>query len=201
MNCPFRDLHQQSQINTICKSVDCYIHNIWRIRHFITTEAYHHIVRGLVLFRLDYANSLLFGMCEADLTRPQRLQNKAAWLVMACGCDQSSTDLFRELHWLPVRQRIIYKLKLYVYKALNDMAPSYLSAMMHLQNTDPAEYRQRLRSSSDETRLIVSRSFKRAGDMSFTIAAGPLWNDFPASLRESQSLPMFKRQLKTHLFP
>ena len=56
-------------------------------------------------------------------------------------------DLFRELHWLPVKQRIIFKFMLYIYKALNDMAPCYISAMVHLQNTDPAEYRQRLRSS------------------------------------------------------
>ena len=131
--------------------------------------------------------------------RLQRLQNKAARLVLSCGCDQSSTDLFRELHWLPVKQRIIYKLMLYIYKALNDMAPCYISAMVHHQNTDPAEYRQWLQSSSDQTRLIVSRSFKRAGDMSFTIASACLWNDLPVYLRESQSLPMFKRQLKTQL--
>ena len=90
---------------------------------------------------------------------------------------------------------------LYIYKALNDMAPCYISAMTHLQNTDPAEYRLRLRSSSDQTRLVVSRSFKRAGDMSFIIAAARLWNDLRVYLRELQSLPMFKRQLKTHLFP
>ena len=42
---------------------------------------------------------------------------------MACGRDQSSNDLLRELHWLLVKQRIIYKLIIYVYKALNDMAP------------------------------------------------------------------------------
>ena len=145
-----------SQINTICKSVNFHIRNIWRIRRFITTEACHHIVRGLVLSRLDYANSLLFGTREADLTRLQRLQNKAARLFLSCGRDQSSTDLFRELHWLPVKQRIIYKLMLYIYKALNDMAPCYISAMVHLQNTDPAEYRQRLRSSSDQTRWLFS---------------------------------------------
>ena len=90
---------------------------------------------------------------------------------------------------------------LYVCKALNDMAPSYLTAMTHLQNTDPTEYRQRLRFFSDQTQLIVSRSFKRAGDISFTIAAAHLWNEHSVSLRESHSLPMFKRQLKTHFFP
>ena len=189
-----------SQMNTICKSINFHIRNIWRIRRFITSEACHHIVRGLVLSRLDYANSLLFGAHEADLTRLQCLKNKAAWLVMSCGCDQSSTDLLTELHWLPVKQRIIYKLMLYIYKALNDMAPCYISAMIHLQNTDHAEYRQRLRSSSNQTRLIVSRSFKRAGDMRFTIAAVRLWNDLPVYLCESQSLPMFKRLLKLTCF-
>ena len=90
---------------------------------------------------------------------------------------------------------------LYICKALNDMAPCYISAMVHLQNTDPAEYRQRLRSSSDQARQIVSGSFKCAGGMSFTIAAARIWGDLPVYLRESQSLPMFKRQLKTQLFP
>ena len=66
------------------------------------------------------------------------------------------------------------------------------------KSPDPAEYR-RLRSSSDQTRLVVSRSFKCAGDMSFTIAAARLWNDLPVSLRESQSLPMLKRKLKLYL--
>ena len=91
---------------------------------------------------------------------------------------------------------------LYIYKALNDMAPCYISAMVHLQNTDPAEYRQRLQSSSDQTRLIVSRSFKRAGDMSFTIAAArPL--EWSSCLSTWIAVPClcFKRQLKTHLFP
>ena len=131
-------LTMYSQINTICKSVNFHIRNIWRICRFITTEACHHIVRGLVLARLDYANSLLFGTREADLTCLQHLQNKAARSVMSCGRDQSSTDLLRELHWLPVKQRTIYKLMMYIYKALNDMAPCYISAMTHLQNTDPA---------------------------------------------------------------
>ena len=190
-----------SHISTICKSVNYHIRNIWRIRRFITTEACQHVIRGLVLSRLDYANSLLYGVREADLTRLQRLQNKAARLVKACGRDQPSADLLCELHWLPVRQRIMYKLMLYVYKALNNMAPSYISAMTHLQNSGPAEYRQRLRSSTDVTRLIVSRSFKRAGDMSFIIAAARLWNELPAPIREVRSLAIFKRQLKTHLFP
>ena len=65
-------LTMTSQVNTICKSVNFHIRNLWRIRRFITIDACHHVVRGLVLSRLDYANSLLNGAREADLTRLQR---------------------------------------------------------------------------------------------------------------------------------
>ncbi|XP_033641648.1 uncharacterized protein LOC117301730 [Asterias rubens] len=90
-------LTMTSQVNTICKSVNFHIRNLWRIRRFITIDACHQVVRGLVLSRLDYANCLLNGAREADLTRPQRLQNKAARLVMACGRDVPSIDLLRYL--------------------------------------------------------------------------------------------------------
>ena len=53
------------------------------IRRFITTEACHNIVRGLVFPRLHYANSLLFGGRETELTHLQRLQKKVARLVVA----------------------------------------------------------------------------------------------------------------------
>ncbi|XP_071804850.1 uncharacterized protein [Asterias amurensis] len=119
---------------------------------------------------------------------------------MACGRDVPSIDLLRELHWLHVRQRTVFKLMLYVYKAINNLAPSYLSAMTQLQNTGSAEHRPRLRSSTDRTRLVVQRSYKKAGDMTFTSTAARLWNELPISFREAPSLSVFKRKLKTHLF-
>jgi hypothetical protein len=194
-------INMSSQINTICKSVNFHIRNIWRIRRYITMDACHHVIKGLVLSRLDYANSLLVGARQADLTRLQRLQNKAARLVMACGRDQTSSDLMTTLHWLLVRQRISFKLLLYVYKSINSQAPCYLSALIHLLSTiTSAERRPRLRSSSDQTRLVVGRSKKRAGESSFTIAAARLWNELPIPLREAVSVSAFKRQLKTYLF-
>ena len=51
------------------------------------------------------------------------------------------------------------------------------------------------------TPLFVPRSRKRAGDSSFLAAAPKLWNELPVYLRESESVPAFRRALKTHLFP
>ena len=126
----------------------------------------------LVLSRLDYANSLLLGAREVDLKRLQRLQNKAARLVFSCGRDQPSAGLLRELHWLPVKQRIHYKILLYVYKCLLSDAPRYL---MDLVTTHRSQHlldcQRRLRSFSDHTRLSVGRSKKKMGDSYFIMGA------------------------------
>ena len=60
-------LTMSKHINSLCRTVNFHLRNLWRIRRFITREACHNVVRGLVLSRLDYANSLLLGAREVDL--------------------------------------------------------------------------------------------------------------------------------------
>ena len=134
--------------------------------------------------------------------RLQRLQNKAARLVFSCGRDQPSASLLDELHWLPVKQRVHFKLLLYIFKCINTQAPGYLIDLIHLLNSSVAlGLRSRLRSSSDLTRLWVPRSFRKAGDASFAIGAPKIWNELPTEIREVESVSGFKRMLKTHLYP
>ena len=83
--------------------------NLWRIRCFITQDACHHAVRALVLYHIDYANSLLFGAREIDLKCLQHLQNKAAQLVFACGRHKCSVELLNSLHWLQVKDHICFE--------------------------------------------------------------------------------------------
>ena len=101
-------------ISNLCKTVNFHIRNLWRIRRFITQDACYHAVRALFLSRIDYANSLLFGAREGDLKRLQRLQNKAARLVFACGREKCSVELLNTLHWLQVKDRICFKIMLYM---------------------------------------------------------------------------------------
>ena len=81
----FPDTLKQSIITPVLKksSLD---HNI--LKHFITQDACNHDVRALFLSCINYVNSLLFGARKADIKRLQRLQNKAARLVFACGRDR-----------------------------------------------------------------------------------------------------------------
>ena len=121
-------LLMNSHITTVCRSVNFHIRNLWRIRRFLTQDACHNAVRSLILSRIDYANSLLYGAREVDLRRVQRLQNKAARLVFACSRGLfSSAHLLRSLHWLPVKERIMFKILLFVHTFFQGQSPSYIS--------------------------------------------------------------------------
>ena len=106
--------------------------NIARIRRFIDQSACHNAVRSLVLSRIDYCNGLLSSIPSTQLDRVQRLQNWAARLVFQVSRDHPSQPLLNSLHWLPLKQRIIFKLLLFVYKILNNQAPKYLDTCLNL---------------------------------------------------------------------
>ena len=144
---------------------------------------------------------MLYGARIVDLKRLQRLQNKAARLVFGCGRDQPSGSLLTDLHWLPVKERICFKMFTLIYKILHAQAPSYLVNLIHLQIGISDAHSHRLSSSSDLTRLSIPRSKRKAGDTAFSVAAPRSWNIRPTSLREAASLAVFKRLLKTFLFP
>ena len=197
------------QISAICKSVNFHIRNLWRIRKFITREACHHAVRALVLSRIDYANSLLYGAKQTDLQRLQRLQNKAARLVFACGRDQSLSHLLVcHTFYVPFtgcqsRTESSTRSCCMFINLLITRLRRYLTDILKLYNaSNSTEYsRRRLRSSSDATRLAIPRSKRQAGDNSFHVCGPWLWNRLPVSIREAPSVTVFKSQLKTHLFP
>jgi len=87
-------------------------------RDSLTEEAAETLVSAFISSRLDYCNSLL--------DRVQRLQNAAARLVTGTSKYDHITPVLSALHWLPVRQRIVYKVALLMYKCVHGLAPPYL---------------------------------------------------------------------------
>ena len=188
-----------AHIKSLCTSLNYQLRNISRIRRFLDHDTCHLIVRALILSRMDYGNGLLLGFNYNDIQRLQRIQNWSAKLIYRAKKFYHASQYLQELHWLPVRQRIIFKIMTVVYKCLTGIAPSYLTACRFLYR--PAH--TNLRSASDITRLTehnFSRLLQSAVKRSFTHKAPQIWNTLPTNIRESDSLSSFKKCLKTHLF-
>ena len=100
-----------------------------------------------------------------------------------------------ELHWLPVSQRIDYKILLVTFKAIQGVAPQYISELLK-----PHKLPRTLRSSENNLLAIPPSRTKTYGDRAFSTSAPKLWNNLPDDLRATHDLDPFKRQLKTHLF-
>ena len=84
------------------------------------------LVHTFVISRLDHCNSLLFGLPKYLFQRLQRVQKCAARLVLCGRKFDPITPLLKELHWLPIEQRIIFKILFLTFKARNNLAPDYV---------------------------------------------------------------------------
>ena len=117
-------------------------------------------------------------------------------LVENLGPRDHITSALQKLHWLPVPQRITFKLCVLVFLCLHNQAPPYLSSLL-VSSVLPG--RSSLRSSHN-FELIVPRTKLKVSERAFSVSAPRAWNSLPVSVRSLQSLPQFKRALKTHLF-
>lgn len=188
-------LNLRSHINSICKSSSQAIRNIGRVRKYLSTQQIERLIHAFISSRLDYCNSLLHGLPNCDIGKVQRLQNTAARLLVGAKSRDSITPILMELHWLPVNKRIQFKILLLTYKALHEMAPTYVADL--LNRYIPA---RRLRSSSKKLLVVPTIRTKTYGQRAFSYAAPYLWNLLPEHLKDATSVDSFKRMLKTHFF-
>jgi len=94
------------------------------------------IGHSIVTSRLDYANALLHGTSVYNINRLQVAQNSLVRTVCQAPRSASATELSRQLHWLPVRQRISYKVAIITNKTRSTSKAAYLSDL--LQDYRPA---------------------------------------------------------------
>ena len=107
----------------------------------------------------------------------------------------ASKPLLDSLHWLPVRSRIHFKLGLLVYKAFILGYPSYLANLFK-----PRKYTMGLRVNHTKDIMPGPRSRTNYGEKSFLRAAPSIWNSLPAHIQSAESIMVFRKYLKTHLF-
>ena len=187
-------LSMVAHVNHIRQTGYFYLNWIRKVRRFLTEEAAKTIVNVLVISKIDYCNSILVNLPECVISKPQGLMNAAARVVTCTLHRDHITPALKKMHWLPVRQRVNFKVLTLTFKSLQNEAPSYISEIVH-------EYRpnRKLRSELD-MQLRIPRIKNNYGKRCFRYAAPTLWNSLPKHIKMSENTVVFKKKLKTHIF-
>ena len=153
------------------------------------------IASSFILSRIDYCNSLYINLPAYQIQRIQRLQNYIARILLKKSRYEHATPLLLELHWLPVKSRIDYKIATLIFKCLDKSAPTYLMQLIQLH--EPV-----LNLRSGNKKLLVEKTahYKSVGERSFYFYGPKLWNSLPLDIRKIENFDIFKRHLKTYLF-
>ena len=125
-------LSMSQHVHSLCRTGYYHLRNIGRIRRYLTLDATKTLVHALVTSRLDYCNSLRYGLPANHLAKMQRLQNACARVITRPGRRSHITPVLKELHWLPVHRRIQFKILSHTYRAIHHQSPVYLSDLLYV---------------------------------------------------------------------
>lgn len=181
-------------VRDVAKACNYHTRALRHVRSLLTDDLAQTVACSIVASRLDYCNAILYGAPAATFDVLQRVQNNLARVVCQSRGRVDARPLLRSLHWLPVRQRVTHKMATTTFKVMSSSTPAYLSDL--IKTATPA----RPLRSSDAPLLAVPRVRTELARRAFSVAAPQTWNSLPANIRQCNSLPTFKRHLKTHLF-
>ena len=125
MSCFDSELSLQHQVASVCKSCFTGLHDLRRIHCHQSKAAAISVANALISSKLDYCNSLYCGLSKGNLKKLQYIQNTMARIVTRTGKWSHITPALKSLHWLPVKQRVIFKTVTLIYKYLHSGLPEY----------------------------------------------------------------------------
>ena len=178
------NVSMRNQVSNLIRT--CYIElkRLYHIRKYLSCNVANKLACAFILSRLDYCNSLYSGLPSKELKKLQIIQNNAARFVMNLSRKEHITPVLQNLHWLPVKYRIDYKIASLTYQCLNDsLFPQYLKDM--IQRYVPT------RSLRSESRLWVSQPRCRLatfGARTLQYQSALIWNRLPPEVHHRDSL-------------
>src|SRR6187401_102273 len=129
------ELSYSQHISNVCRSSYYQIRQFRQLRSSLDTNSAKLLANALVSSKLDYCNSLFYNLPDTSINRLQHIQNSLARFVIPSvrRCHHIS-PILAKLHWLPIRQRIEFKIATITHKTLQNSQPSYLFDLLHPYN-------------------------------------------------------------------
>ena len=98
----------------------CYYHlkDLRRICKFLSVDTAALLANSMISSRLDYCNSLLYGISKYNVAKLQKIQNALCRIVFRLDRTSHVTPFLQKLHWLPITYHILFKYNLITFKAI-----------------------------------------------------------------------------------
>ncbi|CAM4675241.1 unnamed protein product [Leuciscus chuanchicus] len=170
-------------ISKTARSCRFALHNIRKIRPFLTEHATQLLVQALVISRLDYCNALLAGLPSCATKPLQMIQNAAARLVFNEPKRAHVTPLFISLHWLPLAARIKFKALTLAYRSITGSVHSLLRVYIPTRS---------LRSVNERRLVVPSQRATKSLSRTFSFTVPCWWNALPTLIQNAESMTTFK---------
>jgi len=176
------------QVKKLKQSCFHKLRHIAKMKYFLTETQIRILIQAVILSKIDYCNSLYYGCQTYVINQLQVIQNRACRIIFGMKKRENVDHRLQELHWLKVKERIEFKVLLLIFKSVKGQAPDYLNELITFNNDSGCRRRS--------LHIVNPRMQCRA----FQSAAPVLWNLLPHSIRDSDTVTIFKSRLKTHLF-
>ena len=184
------NLSLTQHVNNIASHCYKILKDIGCIRKNLEKEHLESLVHAVITSRLDYCNCLFMNISKRNLYKLQKVQNSAAQLVLGRRRRQSARAALRELHWLNVEARIVFKILLVVFKVIKGQCSDNISFQFKSFNGRPEDFL-----------LLKTPNFDtKYGKRIFEYNGSHLWNALPVDIRMLEDVGTFKTRIKTMLF-
>ena len=184
-------------IATKIRSCNNHLRNLWNIRLCLPRKTRILLVNNLVLSNLDFCNSLLIGLPECRIKPLQKIMNRAVRFICNVNYRDHISPFLFDLHFLPVRYRIKFKVCLILYKIVKGVAPIYLTENFQLYKPT---INLNLRPGSGRDILMLEINLNQRKKNTLYTHFIIEWNALPYNLRKIDNIDNFKAHLKAHFF-
>ena len=192
------NLSMHEHIRCLTGSCSFQLRKLRLVRKSLNRATSESLVHAFIHSRLDYCNSLFYGVSKKSISMLQSIQNRAAKIVVGGLKYDHVTPILTDLHWLPVDKRILFKIGIFMFKCVNGLAPDYLIDKLTASAAVPRHYQLR---SYDLNSFFVPPTRLVIGSRNFAVFGPAVWNSLPELLRQP-GLPyvQFRKLYKTFLF-
>jgi hypothetical protein len=190
------NLNWDVQTNVVYNKLNSKLALFRRIKPFLNLEMRKLFYNAYVLPIFDYGSVLWSTSSMKNLTKIINTQKRAARMILDKSFDSPSSPLFMELDWLPFLDRCTYHMGILTYKAINDVAPSYLKSILHLDGNMKPAYKLRSTVRKDIQQPLTKSRYTK---LRFQYAASKVWNALPVEIRQCKSVSLFRKNVRNYL--